>query len=95
MEGYDPAQGPLSVSLNGGEPLNLTADGPFTFPVKVQAKRPFAVTFAATPLEQACTLEGAEGIIEASAVDSTRVRCITRSYSLGGSAQGLDLTGSP
>lgn len=93
MEGYDPAQGPLSVSLNGGEPLNLTADGPFTFPVKVQAKRPFAVTFAATPLEQACTLEGAEGIIEASAVDSTRVRCITRSYSLGGSAQGLDRDG--
>jgi hypothetical protein len=75
---------------NAGTSLPVTADGVFTFPAQVAAGSSYSVAIAAQPVNpaQTCTVSNASGTVSAN-VTSISVKCITNSYSLGGSVTGL------
>ncbi|MFL5357676.1 NHL repeat-containing protein [Archangium sp.] len=84
--------GSITLRLNGQEDLTRDANGPFSFQTQVQDQGDYAVTVATPPPEQDCTVEGGTGQVAGADVDSVRVRCATRTYSVGGTVEGLDGT---
>jgi len=77
----------LTLSLNGGAPLALSADGSFAFPTEVSAR--FAVTVASQPAGQTCTVSNATGASRDTDVDQVRVTCSATTHTVGGSVSGL------
>ncbi|MBN1205891.1 MAG: hypothetical protein JXB05_13325 [Myxococcaceae bacterium] len=84
--------GNLTLHLNGAESLTQGQDGPFSFETPVADQRTYEVTLSAPPTEQECTLQGATGKVNGADVDSVRVTCAQRTYSLGGTVAGLNGT---
>lgn len=84
--------GSITLRLNEQESLTRDANGPFSFETQVQDQGDYAVTVATPPPEQDCTVEGGTGKVAGANVDSVRVRCATRTYSVGGTVEGLDGT---
>ena len=84
--------GSLTLSLNGQENLPRTANGPFAFETRVADQASYAVSVTTPPPEQDCTVEGGTGKVSGADVNSVRVTCATRTYTLGGSVEGLDGT---
>lgn len=84
--------GSITLQLNGQENLTRDANGPFSFTTQVQDQGDYAVTVATPPPEQDCTVEGGTGKVAGADVDSVQVRCATRTYSIGGTVEGLDGT---
>ncbi|WP_375768039.1 hypothetical protein NR798_41200 [Archangium gephyra] len=83
------AGGNLTLQLNGQQGLTRGADGPFSFETPLEDGSDYAVTVTATPPEQACSVEGATGKVAGADVSSVQVRCGTRTYTLGGTVEGL------
>lgn len=79
----------LTLQLNGKESLTRSENGSFTFQSLLEETSAFEVTLVATPAEQNCTLEGATGRVSGADVTSVRVTCVQRTYSLGGTVEGL------
>ena len=52
---------PLRLTLNGGTPLEVAADGAFTFPEQVEQGQSYQVSVAQQPFAQACTVTGGSG----------------------------------
>ncbi|MGC4394557.1 lactonase family protein [Hydrogenophaga sp. T2] len=77
----------LMLSLNGGAPLALSADGGFSFPTEVNAR--YAVTVAAQPAGQTCTVSNATGASRDTDVAQVRVNCSATTHTVGGSVSGL------
>ncbi|QRK09714.1 hypothetical protein JQX13_06210 [Archangium violaceum] len=84
--------GGITLQLNGQEDLTREADGPFSFETRVEDGEDYAVTVATAPPEQDCTVEGGTGKVAGADVGSVQVRCAARTYSLGGTVEGLDGT---
>ncbi|WNG40302.1 hypothetical protein F0U61_46440 [Archangium violaceum] len=84
--------GGITLQLNGQENLTRDADGPFSFETRVEDEGDYAVTVATQPPEQDCTVEGGTGKVAGADVDSVQVRCAARTYSIGGTVEGLDGT---
>ncbi|RZJ22788.1 MAG: hypothetical protein EOO54_11275, partial [Haliea sp.] len=53
--------GTVTLQLNGGELLQVTANGSFSFATPLAANAPYEVTVQTQPAGQACTLAGARG----------------------------------
>ncbi len=83
------AGGGLGLQLNGTESLTREADGPFTFQQQLEDKSAYTVTVSAWPAEQDCTVEGGTGKVAGADVSSVQVRCATRTYTVGGTVEGL------
>lgn len=83
------AGGGLGLQLNGTESLTREADGPFSFEKRLDDRSDYTVTVSAQPPEQDCTVEGGTGKVAGADVASVQVRCATRTYALGGTAEGL------
>jgi len=83
------AGGGLGLQLNGTESLTREADGPFTFQQELEDKSAYTVTVSAQPAEQDCTVEGGTGKVAGADVSSVQVRCATRTYTVGGTVEGL------
>jgi hypothetical protein len=81
--------GPLTLQLNGQQSLTREADGPFSFPTPLQDRSDYAVTVASAPAEQECAVEGGTGKVAGADVSSVQVRCATRTYTMGGTVEGL------
>ncbi|MFY0528449.1 NHL repeat-containing protein [Archangium gephyra] len=81
--------GNLTLQLNGQQSLTRGADGPFSFETPLADRSDYAVTVAATPPEQDCSVEGGTGKVAGADVNSVQVRCATRTYTLGGTVEGL------
>ena len=65
---------PVKLSLNGGPPLEVDADGPFTFPDRLQAGASYQVTVAEQPFAQGCTVSQGSGTVAAD-VTTVQVSC--------------------
>jgi hypothetical protein len=85
----------LALSLNGGTPLAVGADGGFSFSAAVASGEPYAVTVTTQPQTpwQTCTVANGSGTIGSTDVANVAVTCVTNSYKIGGSVTGLAGTG--
>ncbi|MFY0571463.1 hypothetical protein ACN28E_47585 [Archangium lansingense] len=81
--------GNLTLQLNGQQSLTRGADGPFSFETPLEDQSSYSVTVTATPPEQDCTVEGGTGKVAGADVSSVQVRCATKTYTLGGTVEGL------
>jgi len=81
--------GGLGLQLNGSESLTREADGPFTFQQQLLDKSAYTVTVSAQPAEQDCTVEGGTGKVAGADVTSVQVRCATKTYTVGGTVEGV------
>jgi hypothetical protein len=81
--------GGLGLQLNGAESLTRQSDGPFTFEQRLEDKSTYTVTVSAQPAEQDCTVQGGTGQVAGSDVTSVEVRCTTKTYTVGGTAEGV------
>jgi len=62
---------------NGGDNLNLLADGPFTFATALRDGTMYAVTVASQPLTEQCTVTNGSGTIAGGNVTNVTVSCAT------------------
>lgn len=84
--------GSLTLQLNETERLTRNENGPFSFQSQLADESMFKVALTAMPAEQDCTLQGDTGKVTGADVDSVRVTCVQRTYSLGGTVEGLNGT---
>lgn len=87
----------LVLRNNGADDLAVTANGPVTFPALVSSDAGYAVTVQRQPTAptQTCSVvngAGTSGLTSAT-VDTVRVVCATRSFSVSGQVTGLVGTG--
>lgn len=82
-----------SVTLvnNGGDALTLAANGGFTFATALADGAAYAVTVQAQPgtPSQACSVANGSGTVAGADVVSVAVTCVTDSFTIGGTLDGL------
>lgn len=83
--------GTLILGNNGGDDLDLTADGNFTFGTAVQDGSPYDVSVIAQPSGQLCTVSGGSGSVSGADVTDVLATCLD-AYSVGGTVTGLTST---
>ena len=81
--------GNITLQLNGQQSLTRGADGPFSFETPLEDQSDFSVTVAAMPPEQDCSVEGGMGKVAGADVSSVQVRCAAKTYTIGGTVEGL------
>ncbi len=84
----------LVLQDNGGNNLNITANGPFTFTGTLMTGAAYAVSVATQPStpSQTCTVTNGSGTVSSSNVTNVSVACSSVTYTVGGNVTGL--TGS-
>lgn len=73
--------GQVTLQDNGGDSLNLTANGPFTFATHIVDGGTYDATLQAQPAQQACTVSDGSGTVSG-AVTSVQVSCTTIEHTL-------------
>jgi len=79
----------LVLRNNGANPLTLTAEGTFMFPMPVAYNGSYAVTVATQPVNATCTVSGGSGAGVTANVASVAVTCSDNTYPIGGMVSGL------
>ena len=81
----------LSLQLNGGQDLAVSADGSFAFPTSIVDGSSYVVTVATQPsnLNQNCVASNESGTLAGANVADVQVTCTTLTYFIGGSVSGL------
>jgi large repetitive protein len=76
---------------NGGDPVEVTANGAFTFPTQIASGGAYSVTVSTSPSNptQSCAVANGSGIVGAAAVTNVAVTCTTSSFTVGGAVSGL------
>jgi hypothetical protein len=67
--------GGLVIQNNGGDDLQIGADGRFTFPTRLPGGAYYNVTIARQPLLDHCEVRKGSGTIHDRDVDDVEVRC--------------------
>ncbi|MEC4685650.1 MAG: Ig-like domain-containing protein [Nitrospirota bacterium] len=81
--------GALTLQLNGGEELDITADGSFAFATRLSSGVSYSVTVAIQPSSQTCTVINGSGTIPGADVTGILVFCSADTYAVGGTVSGL------
>lgn len=84
--------GNLELLNNGGDALQFSADGVFTFPNSVANGSAYLVTVSSSPAGQTCSVVNGSGTISGSDVMNVSVNCTsipTETYTVGGTVSGL------
>mgnify|MGYP001061989446 CR=1 FL=1 len=81
----------LMLSLNGGTPLAVSADGTFQFPVFLASGASYAVAVSSQPTNpaQTCAVTNGSGTIGSANVTDVQVNCTTNTYTVGGTVTGF------
>ncbi len=80
--------GTLVLHNNGGDPVTVNADGPFTFASPLLSNTAYAVTVGTQPQNQLCTVENGSGTMGSVAVTDVTVTCAP-THDVGGTLSGL------
>ncbi|NOY39161.1 MAG: Ig-like domain-containing protein, partial [Nitrospirae bacterium] len=80
--------GTLTLQLNGGEELDITADGAFAFATRLSSGVSYSVTVATQPSNQTCTVIKS-GTVPGADVTGILVFCSADTYTVGGTVSGL------
>jgi hypothetical protein len=80
---------------NGGNDLNVTANGTFAFSAPITSGGTYAVTVKTQPgaPSQTCTLTNATGTVAAANVTNVTLACVTNTFAVGGTVSGLSGAG--
>lgn len=83
--------GTLVLLNNGGDDLQVTTNGAFTFATTLAQGNAYAVTVATQPSgpNQVCTVADGSGTVGAADVTSVAVTCVTSTYTIGVTVSGL------
>lgn len=81
--------GSVVLNNNGGDPVTVSANGPFAFTAPVAFGSAYGVTVATQPATQTCSVASGNGTISAANVTNVAVTCATNSYNVGGTVTGL------
>jgi 6-phosphogluconolactonase (cycloisomerase 2 family) len=79
----------LVLKNNGGDSLNVSASGGFSFATALTNSMAYAVTVGAQPAYQTCTVSNGSGTVSGANVTNVAVSCTTNQYTIGGSVGGL------
>jgi hypothetical protein len=79
----------VTLENNSADPLTLSANGPFTFPIPVAEFGAYNVTVSSEPAGQTCTVTNFQGTQVTRNVSNITVSCSTNTYTVGGSVSGL------
>ena len=82
----------LVLRNNGGDNINISASGNFTFATPVTNGDTYNVSVLTQPTGQTCAVSMGAGTVSGANVTNVAVVCTVNTYSLGGTAAGL--TGS-
>lgn len=87
-------QGKGLALQNGSDVVAVSANGTFAFPTAIASGASYAVTVAKQPSAptQVCTVTGGSGTMGSANVTSVSVACVTSTFPVGGTVNGL--TGS-
>ena len=88
------ASGVLGTAVlqnNGGNDLNVNANGTFAFSIPIDSGAAYAVTIKTQPgvPSQTCTLTSAAGNVAAANVTSVALTCVTNTFKVKGTVSGL------
>jgi hypothetical protein len=83
--------GTLVLQNNGGDNLNITSNGGFTFATRLKSGMAFAVTVLTQPANQRCTVSAGSGTVGGN-VTSVAVSCVS-TYAISATVSGLQGTG--
>jgi hypothetical protein len=67
--------GDLVIQNNGGDDLQIAAEGRFTFPTRLPSGSPYNVTISRQPLFARCEVRHGSGTIRDKDIDDVEVRC--------------------
>lgn len=81
--------GTVVLKNNGGDALELTADGTFAFSTPLLHGSPYAVTVHSQPVGQLCIVTRGVGFVYGANVANVAVSCTTQSYLVGVSVSGV------
>ncbi len=81
--------GTLTLQLNGGEELDITANGSFAFATRLGSGEDYSVTVATQPSNQTCTVINGSGTIPGADLTGILVFCSADTYRVGGTVSGL------
>jgi hypothetical protein len=85
--------GTLVLQNNGGDDLNIMANGTFTFDTPITDGNPYAVTVQSQPNAQTCTVTDSSGTVSGADVTDVAVVCVDNTFFIGGSVSGLSAPG--
>jgi hypothetical protein len=85
----------LVLQNNGGDDLQVTSGGSFTFATAVPSGAPYNVTVAVQPTgpAQSCSVTNGSGVVGSGQVTSVQISCVTTEFSIGGTVAGLSGSG--
>ncbi|MBI5852687.1 MAG: hypothetical protein HZB39_16870 [Planctomycetes bacterium] len=83
--------GTLTLQINGGETVDLSADGAFNFPTRLAQGVAYAITVASAPAGFLATVTDGSGTVTG-AVTNVAVAVSERSYTISGAVSGLNGT---
>jgi uncharacterized repeat protein (TIGR03803 family) len=83
----------VTLALNGAGSLTLSSNGPFTFSTPITSLTQFAITVAAQPSDELCTVAGGSGTITYANIANAVVTCANENFSVGGTITGLSSDG--
>jgi hypothetical protein len=84
---------------NSRDPLTVTADGPFTFPLAIPTGSPYSVTAQTSGSSQSitCVLSNGSGVMGSTSVTNVAVSCqinTSAAYTIGGTVTGISGSGA-
>jgi predicted RecA/RadA family phage recombinase len=83
--------GTLTLQINGGETVDISVDGTFTFPTKLAAGANYEITVADTPVGFLATVTNGTGTV-AGTVTDVAIAVAERTYTVSGAVSGLNGT---
>ena len=86
----------LQVQINGGESVTVASNaGTFQFPTALAWGTHYEVAVSAQPTQpwQTCTVANGSGDVGDAVVNNIAVTCVTQTYTVGGSVNGLSGSG--
>ena len=84
--------GTVVLQDNGGDDLNVSSNGAFTFATPLPTGAAYNVTVKTNPSGQSCSVSGGTGTVASANVTNVAVTCTTSTYSVGGTVSGLSGT---
>lgn len=94
LSGYTAGSGPLQLTLNGGDPLSLSADGSFHFGNRLVSGASYNVALASVPETLLCSLTNGSGLVASTDVTSVAVNCTPATAGVSFTVSGMVLPDS-
>jgi len=82
--------GTLILSNNGGEQVDITSDGEFTFPTELGATNRYQVEVARQPDGQTCSVANASGVMSVVEITDVTVVCSPITHTISATVTGMN-----